>query len=63
MIVVGWKNGEPNSARQCTAAGPADGMLSGRPVREGEVIGKVGNFFKRERATTYHLHFDLQVPT
>jgi hypothetical protein len=41
----------------------ADGMLSGRPVREGELIGKVGNFFKRERATTYHLHFDLQVPT
>jgi hypothetical protein len=41
----------------------ADGMLSGRLVREGEVIGKVGNFFKRERATTYHLHFDLQVPT
>src|SRR3954468_14343347 len=39
----------------------ADGMLSGRHVREGEVIGKVGNFFKRERATTYHLHFDLQV--
>ena len=27
------------------------------------MIGKVGNFFKRERATTYHLHFDLQVPT
>jgi hypothetical protein len=41
----------------------ADGMMSGRLVREGEVIGKVGNFFKRERATTYHLHFDLQVPT
>jgi len=41
----------------------ADGMLSGRVVREGEVIGKVGNFFRRERATTYHLHFDLQVPT
>jgi hypothetical protein len=41
----------------------ADGMVSGRFVREGEVIGKVGNFFKRERATTYHLHFDAQVPT
>ena len=41
----------------------ADGMVSGRLVREGEVIGKVGNFFKRERATTYHLHFDVQVPT
>jgi hypothetical protein len=27
------------------------------------VIGKVGNFFRRERGTTYHLHFDLQVPT
>jgi hypothetical protein len=41
----------------------ADGMVSGRFVHEGEVIGKVGNFFRRERATTYHLHFDLQVPT
>jgi|GraSoi2013_100cm_1033763.scaffolds.fasta_scaffold04355_3 hypothetical protein len=41
----------------------ADGLVSGRFVHEGEVIGKVGNFFRRERATTYHLHFDLQVPT
>jgi hypothetical protein len=40
-----------------------DGMVSGRLVHEGEVIGKVGNFFRRERATTYHLHFDMQVPT
>jgi hypothetical protein len=38
-------------------------MVSGRLVREGEVIGKVGNFFRRERATSYHLHFDVQVPT
>jgi hypothetical protein len=41
----------------------ADGLVSGRFVREGEVIGKVGNFFKHERGTTYHLHFDVQVPT
>ena len=41
----------------------ADGLVNGRFVREGEVIGKVGNYFKQERATTYHLHFDLQVPT
>lgn len=41
----------------------ADGMVSGRLVREGEVIGKVGNYFKKERATSYHLHFDVQVPT
>jgi murein DD-endopeptidase MepM/ murein hydrolase activator NlpD len=41
----------------------ADGMVSGRYVREGEVLGKVGNFFRHERATTYHLHFDMQVPT
>src|SRR6266540_4179233 len=41
----------------------ADGLVSGRLVHEGEVIGKVGNFFRRERATTYHLHFDMQVPT
>jgi murein DD-endopeptidase MepM/ murein hydrolase activator NlpD len=41
----------------------ADGMVSGRFVREGELLGKVGNFFRHERATTYHLHFDMQVPT
>jgi len=40
-----------------------DGVLSGREVLEGEVIGKVGNFFRKERATSYHLHFDVQVPT
>jgi murein DD-endopeptidase MepM/ murein hydrolase activator NlpD len=41
----------------------ADAMVSGRPVKEGEAIGKVGNFNYREGATTYHLHFDVQVPT
>jgi hypothetical protein len=40
-----------------------DRMVSGRVVQEGEVVGKVGNFLRRERATTYHLHFDIQVPT
>jgi hypothetical protein len=40
-----------------------DRMVSGRVVHEGEVLGKVGNFLRRERATTYHLHFDIQVPT
>jgi murein DD-endopeptidase MepM/ murein hydrolase activator NlpD len=41
----------------------ADGMVGGRAVKEGEVIGKVGNYWYREGATTYHLHFDIQVPT
>src|SRR5262249_24247533 len=41
----------------------ADGLLSGRFVHEGEVLGKVGNFFKHERGNTYHLSFDVQVPT
>lgn len=41
----------------------ADGILSGKLVREGEVIGKVGNYNRTERGTTYHLHFDMQVPT
>jgi murein DD-endopeptidase MepM/ murein hydrolase activator NlpD len=41
----------------------ADRMLTGRAVREGEVIGKVGNYFKFSGGTTYHLHFDMQVPT
>lgn len=41
----------------------ADGIVSGKPVSEGDVIGKVGNFNGHERGTTYHLHFDMQVPT
>jgi hypothetical protein len=41
----------------------AAGILSGRSVREGEMIGKVGNFNGHEHGTTYHLHFDMQVPT
>ena len=41
----------------------ADGMISGRGVKEGETVGQVGNYWYRENATTYHLHFDLQVPT
>ncbi len=40
-----------------------DGFLSGRVVREGETIGKVGNYSGREAGTSYHLHFDMQVPT
>jgi hypothetical protein len=40
-----------------------DGFFSGRAVREGELIGKVSNFNGREAGTSYHLHFDMQVPT
>jgi len=41
----------------------ADGILSGKLVHEGDVLGKVGNYNNRERGTTYHLHFDMQMPT
>ena len=41
----------------------ADGIVSGKLVHEGDLIGKVGNYNKGERGTTYHLHFDMQVPT
>jgi hypothetical protein len=41
----------------------ADNLLSGRTVHEGEVIGEVSNYSKRENGTSYHLHFDVQVPT
>jgi hypothetical protein len=41
----------------------AAGVHSGRMLAEGEEFGKVGSFFQHERATTYHLHFDMQVPT
>ena len=40
-----------------------DGWFSGRAVREGEILGKVSNFNGREGGTSYHLHFDIQVPT
>ncbi len=40
-----------------------DGIASGRRVRQGEVIGQVGNYNKKENGTSYHLHFDTQVWT
>jgi hypothetical protein len=40
-----------------------DSLLSGRRVLEGEVIAQVGNFSRKEGGTSYHLHFDVQVPT
>ncbi len=40
-----------------------DNLFSGRRVNEGEVIGEISNFDKREAGTSYHLHFDVQVPT
>jgi murein DD-endopeptidase MepM/ murein hydrolase activator NlpD len=41
----------------------ADGLFSGRRVRQGDVIGQVGTYDERERGTSYHLHFDMQVMT
>jgi len=40
-----------------------DRLLSGRRVHEGEVIGQVSNFSVKAGGTSYHLHFDVQVPT
>jgi murein DD-endopeptidase MepM/ murein hydrolase activator NlpD len=41
----------------------AAGMVSGRHVAAGEVLGAVGNYGREPGGTTYHLHFDAQVPT
>jgi len=41
----------------------AAGMVSGRELSEGEVIGAVDNYETHQGGTTYHLHFDVQVPT
>jgi hypothetical protein len=41
----------------------ADNLLNGRRVHEGEIIGEVSNFSMKEAGTSYHLHFDVQVPT
>jgi len=40
-----------------------DNLLSGRRVYEGEVVGQVGNYSNKVGGTSYHLHFDIQVPT
>jgi hypothetical protein len=41
----------------------ADGLVSGRQVSEGEIIGKVATWGDYENGTSYHLHFNLQVFT
>jgi hypothetical protein len=41
----------------------AGGMTSGRLVHEGEVIGKAGNFDRIPHGTSYHVHFEVQVPS
>ena len=40
------------------------GLLTGKRVAEGAKLEKVGNYLEgKENNTTYHLHFDIQVPT
>jgi hypothetical protein len=39
------------------------GLISGRTIRQGDVLGLVGNYGAREGGTSYHLHFNVQVPT
>lgn len=41
----------------------AGGMTSGRLVHEGEIIGKAGNFDRIPNGTSYHVHFEVQVPS
>jgi hypothetical protein len=41
----------------------ADGLVSGRVVSEGEIIGKVANWGDTEHGTSYHVHLSLQVFT
>jgi hypothetical protein len=39
------------------------GMLSGRALKEGEMIGTADDYEGHQGGTSYHLHFDVQVPT
>jgi hypothetical protein len=41
----------------------AAGVLSGRTVAAGELLGQIGNYSQHENGTSYHVHFDIQVPT
>jgi hypothetical protein len=40
-----------------------DGLVSGRVVSEGEIIGKVATWGSHENGTSYHIHFNIQVFT
>jgi len=40
-----------------------DGVVSGRIVSAGEIIGKVANWGDYENGTSYHVHLSLQVFT
>jgi hypothetical protein len=40
-----------------------DGLISGRRVSQGEIIGKVATWGDFESGTSYHLHFNMQVMT
>ena len=39
------------------------GLLNGRRVSEGEILGKVANWGDFENGTSYHIHFNIQVFT
>ena len=41
----------------------ADGLLNGRQVSQGEIIGKVATWGDFKNGTSYHLHFNIQVFT
>jgi len=41
----------------------AEGLVTGRQVSEGEIIGKVATWGDYESGTSYHLHFNMQVVT
>jgi murein DD-endopeptidase MepM/ murein hydrolase activator NlpD len=40
-----------------------EGLVSGRKVSQGEIIGKVATWGDFESGTSYHLHFNMQVVT
>jgi murein DD-endopeptidase MepM/ murein hydrolase activator NlpD len=40
-----------------------EGLVSGRQVSQGEIIGKVATWGDFESGTSYHLHFNMQVVT
>jgi hypothetical protein len=40
-----------------------EGLITGRQVSQGEIIGKVATWGDHENGTSYHLHFSMQVFT
>jgi len=66
-VYIAWNSADEHVRARYLHMNPRmmddDGLLSGRMVSAGEVIGKVATWGDYPKGTSYHIHFNLQVFT